>query len=156
MTKKLLASSSDYLCMCMYLIIHFLFIFSHSIDISFVSWENMYITFVSRWKVLLKHYDFISPLKQIKSSWEDFQSINTWICLFLTPHIVWHESYGKNKLFFYYYFYAGMEVHSSGVGRKRKREESNGEIRECFRKIPRRTLVSVGKVAFSRHPSVMT
>ncbi|XP_067245753.1 phosphate cytidylyltransferase 1A, choline b isoform X1 [Chanodichthys erythropterus] len=34
----------------------------------------------------------------------------------------------------------GMDAHSSGLGRKRKREESNGEIRECFRKIPRRTL----------------
>uniref|UniRef100_A0A9J8D8X6 choline-phosphate cytidylyltransferase n=1 Tax=Cyprinus carpio carpio TaxID=630221 RepID=A0A9J8D8X6_CYPCA len=35
-----------------------------------------------------------------------------------------------------------MEAHSSGLGRKRKREELNGEMKEaeCFRKLPRRTL----------------
>lgn len=48
-----------------------------------------------------------------------------------------------------------MEAHSSGHGRKRKREELNGEIKEaeCYRKLPRRTLVGVGKVVDS---NVMT
>lgn len=54
-------------------------------------------------------------------------------------------------------FYTEMEAHSSGLGRKRKRAELNGEMKEaeCFRKRPRRTLVSIGKVAVSQHSNVL-
>ncbi len=46
------------------------------------------------------------------------------------------------------FLYAEMEAHRSGLGRKRKREELNGhDMKECSRKRPRRTLVSIGKVA---------
>lgn len=51
-----------------------------------------------------------------------------------------------------------MEAHSSGLCRKRKREEMNGEMKEaeCFRKLPRRTLVSAGQVSVSRRSDVKT
>lgn len=101
--------------------------------------------------IMVKINDFMIftvHCKENKRSWEDFQSLTTCLCLL---HTAAHEQYETdNRVLF---LYAEMEAHSSGLGRKRKREELNGDTKEaeCFRKRPRRTLVSIGKVAVSQH-----